>query len=457
MSKASKILILGGSGFIGSALGEEFSSMGYHLNVLSRYDKNHFLSYPCHLFKWDGLSIPQKSIEDVDVVINLVGASVADHFWTKSYRKKIISSRLQSTEAIVKAFALLQKKPKLIIQASAVGYYGMGKKSNVCDEDSKAGDDFLSEVCQKWEKSIQKLKGQSRVCIARIGLVLGWTGGAFPKLWNVYVSGIGSSFGDGRQWMNWIHIKDVVNFFKASILDEKYQGIYNLVSPKNITNKDFHNILSEKTKSLSVAKIPKFTLNIFMGESANLITKGPFVEAKKLSKHGFVFEFSKFNDAMDSFLKERYHPKAHYYNVKQWVSAPIDKIWEFSSSADNLEKITPPWLNFKVKEMSTKNIMKNTRLKYSLSLRGVPLFWTTRIVDWNPTHSFTDNQDKGPYRLWFHQHIFKELAHGTLIEDRVEYLLPLFPFGQIAFALVKSDIYKIFQFSKKKIYEIFES
>ena len=453
--KERSVLIIGGSGYLGNAVGGCLSERGYKLRVLTRRLTQSFtFGYPTHAYRWDGLVIPPEALKDVDAVINLAGHPVAERRWTPHNRKKILNSRLQSTKALAVALAPMEKKPEVVIQASAIGYYGTQGRSEICDENSPAGDEFLAQVCQAWEKEAALIADQCRLCIARIGLVLGWGGGALSQLWDLYSSGLGAALGSGRQWMNWIHVTDLVAFIENAVESSEYRGTYNLVAPHNVNNSAFHKLLCKSTRSFPALKVPSLILKMVLGERATLVLNGPKVESRALGKQGFQFAFPKIELAMEDLLSERVHVNAHYVKIQQWVPASIDGVWEFITSANNLEKITPPWLSFKVKELSSPTIEENTRILYDLKVHGIPIHWRSKITAWQPKTLFADIQEQGPYAMWFHRHIFKPLAGGVLIEDRVEYTLPIFPFGYLAWPLVQNNLRKIFSYRKQRIAEI---
>lgn len=452
-----EVLILGGSGFIGSAIAEHLSSSGYKIRLLSRQNSiDSHLSFPCTLYKWDGLKIPAEAIVGTEAIINLVGQAIADHRWSKTYRERIRTSRIRATEALAKAIANLEHKPAVVIQASAIGYYGLQDLIAACDESTGPAQDFLGQVCQQWEKAAEPIAQQTRLCIMRTGLVLGWTGGALPKLWDIYASGLGSVLGSGRQWMNWIHIADLVHFVEQALGDDKFVGPFNLVAPQNTTNSQFHKKLSEHTRSLAFLQSPAFVLNLVLGARSKLLVKGPRIEPKGLLKQGFAFLFPDIDSALANLLTERLYPKACFLKTKQWVPAKIEQVWEFFTKAENLEKLTPPFLNLQMKKSASKEIELNSVLDYQLTIHGIRCQWSSEIQEWQPQKTFADHQLKGPYKIWHHRHRFKAHAGGTLIEDLVEYSLPIFPFGQIALPLVQKDLQRIFVFRKRNLDEIFK-
>ncbi|NRA46174.1 MAG: TIGR01777 family protein [Oligoflexales bacterium] len=450
------ILVMGGSGFIGSALCERLAIMGYKINLLTRSPDRLRLqvSFPCSLFAWNGKKIPADAVKGVCAVVNLVGQGIADKAWSKEYRKQILDSRIDSVEALYKALEEQKDHPEVIIQASAMGYYFGSSDHQEKVEDSEVGGGFLSEVCKAWEESAKKLEKFSRLARIRIGLVLGWEGGALPQLWNLYSMGLGSSLGSGKQWMNWIHVKDLVGVFVTALEDKSYSGPYNGVAPGNISNKEFHKCLSEYTRSFSWLAAPSISLKMIMGARSSLLLDNYKVVPKKLEDAGFKFNFGKFNEAMTDLLSERQNPKYHYFTCRQWLPKKIEEIWPFFADARNLEKITPPWLKFKVVAGEPESIGQDSSFKYALKIHGLPIKWHSKIKAWIPNEQFTDIQTKGPYRLWSHRHLFHPLAGGTLMEDRVEYGLPFAPFSHVALPFVQKDLNKIFSYRKKVIADL---
>ena len=450
------ILVMGGSGFIGSALCEHLVGMGYEINLLTRsVDKLHLqTSFPCSLFSWNGKEIPEDALKGVKAVVNLVGQGIVDKSWTPQYRKQILDSRIDSVMALYDALSKCDKAPEVILQASAMGYYFGSSDHGVKMEDSEAGQGFLAEVCQAWEDCAKRLESFSRLVCIRIGLVLGWEGGAFPRLWNLYSMGLGSALGSGKQWMNWIHIKDLVKIFCAALEQEEFSGAYNGVAPGNVSNKEFHRCLATYTRSFSWLSAPAISLKMVMGARSSLLLDNYKVSPTRLEESGFTFDYGKFNEAMTDLLSERQNPKYHYLTCRQWLPKKIDEIWPFFADARNLEKLTPPWLKFKIVDGEPEAISQDSCFQYGLKLHGIPIRWHSKIKAWIPNEQFTDIQTKGPYQLWNHRHLFHPLGHGTLIEDRVEYGLPLAPWSHPALPLVQSDLNKIFSYRKKVIADL---
>lgn len=453
-----KALLMGGSGFIGSAIAESLVAEGWHIHLLTRNasELRWHTSFPCSLFEWDKGEISPAALNGVTAVINLVGQPIADKSWTQSYKSEIFNSRINAVKALKRALIRDRIKPQVIIQASAIGYYGFDQSGEL-NEASPAGSGFLSETCQIWEKEAQGLSDFSRLCIARIGLVLGWGGGAFPKLHDVYCFGLGATLGKGNQWMNWIHIADVVNFVRQAILQDSYNGIFNLVSPEGATNKEFHKELSKYTCSFSATKAPKAALKFVLGQRAALVLKGSCIRPKKLQNLDFEFQFPSLNACLGNIFYNSIHTEAHVLEFRQWLPVSSELTWEFIANAENLEKITPSWLQFKVLKRTTEQLGTGSTIDYELKLHGLSLKWRSLISHWQPPHEFVDEQISGPYKSWHHRHLFSQLADGILIVDRVEYRIPFFPFGELAFPFIKKDLLKIFKFRQKKMAKLMVS
>lgn len=407
------LLLIGGSGFIGNAVGEYFARSGWKIRLLSRSADQLQTSFPCTQYQWNGKELAHHTLKSVSAIINLAGAGIADKAWTKNYRDIILRSRTESARAIVNAIVQSRIRIPVLIQVSAVGFYGSANRFEVCDEKSSSGHDFLAEVCKSWENEINPLSDYTRLVIARMGLVLGWEGGALPKLWDIYASGMGSRLGHGTQWMNWIHLEDVVRFFMAAIESEHAKGSYNLVAPGNIDNRTFHRYLASKTPSLHAAVAPGFAVRTMLGDRSELLLSAPEVVSERLSQIRFQFHHPDFSEALEQLLKERRCTESHYLKMKQWIPEEIRKIRDFITSADD-----------------------------SVKCHGIVLRSQSSVSESNSFIEFNGKQKKFLYKKWFYRYILSELRGGTLIEQRIEYRLAFFPVGELAFPFVRNHLKK---------------
>ena len=177
------------------------------------------------------------------------------------------------------------------------------------------------------------------------------------------------------------------------------------------------------------------------------------VSSLKIIDSGYIFKFPDIGSALNNIC----HNSANEFVVEHWLPLPIDKVFSFFKEPKNLEQITPAYLNFKVLKQSSKEITEGTKINYRLRLHGIPMWWQSKIVDWEPNQKFSDTQTHGPYNHWYHTHEFEEKEGGTLIRDHVKYKLPLgIPGDCIAGSWVQKDLENIFDYRRKKIEEIFK-
>jgi hypothetical protein len=277
-----KILLLGGSGFIGSYLAQELKRAGHEVFSYSRqYDKKHF--------------------GEIDGIINLRGENVGAKGWSPSQKKKIYDSRLVSLrllkEDLMNFFKEQPREPlKFIFQASAVGFYASSQE--IQTEESGAGDSFLSKVCQDVEEELKSFDEKicERKIIGRFGVVLSSQGGMMASLIPIFKWGMGAILGSGKQWMSWIHLEDCVSIIR--LLCEKYENTgnmtINIVSPNPCTNADFSRALAEKysiTKRLLPFKIPACLLSFLLGEKKELLLSSQRILSKSSFYEHYVFKF----------------------------------------------------------------------------------------------------------------------------------------------------------------------
>lgn len=304
------ILLIGGSGFIGLELGRALVKKGYLVRILTRNKKRieNSLPFSCEIFQWDEkLSVPSKSMIDCYAVVNLAGASVASR-WTKKYKKILRYSRIRTTQGMVDTYRELAVKPKVIIQASAIGVYG-DRDNDIVDEDSIPGKDFLSKLAVDWEKKFNELSQnnlEAEFFVLRFGMVLGSTGGALLKLANLYAKKLGSVIGSGGQWVSWVHVEDVVRSIIWCIEEKKSQGTYNIVSSNPVSYKKLHKALVQVKGAQVINKVPAFIIKIILGEQASLILNSTRVSNQKLTNQGFLFKYEDIEKALQALLAKTY-------------------------------------------------------------------------------------------------------------------------------------------------------
>lgn len=453
-----KILLLGATGFIGRELGIKLVASGHQVQVVTRRPKevSGLLPFPCQVRAFSGgMTLAKELIAESDAVVNLLGEGIADKPWTKRRRAAIVGSRTESVAALTEAVKSSPKCPKVIVQASAIGYYG-SRGDEELDEASTAGQGFLSETCQAWEEAAKALASLvPKLVTLRIGMVLGLAGGALPKLTGIYAKGLGSTLGSGRQWMSWIHVDDLTSMITAALTDDGWSGTYNAVAPMPCTNRDFDRALADIGRFWGKKPAPALALRVVMGKRASLALDSVRVLPRAAIKQGFVFAHPTMGEALAALYGDQREPHARDLVTKQWLPVALDQLWPFFADPANLERLTPPWLAFKVVSVSPPQIGRGTRITYQLRLHGVSLVWESLIKDWHPGQRFVDQQLRGPYGIWHHQHDFQPLAGGTLVTDRIRYRLPLAPLGELcAGALVERDLQRIFDYRRQVLASI---
>lgn len=290
MSQINKILISGGTGLVGSALSQHLQKNNLEVAVLSRRS-----SIPqLRSFQWDYKKgyIDPEAMEFADVVVHLAGENISGSRWTVQQKKKIIDSRVKTGELLVDAISKAKNKPQKLISASAVGYYGAVTSEKIFKESDPPGNDFLGEVVNRWEKSVNEAKKFGlKLHKLRIGIVLSQNGGALEKMSGPVRLGLGSALGSGKQWMPWISLNDLVRSFSFLIDNEVDGEVFNAVAPDFVNNEDFMKTLAKAMdKPYFLPKVPAFTLKLALGEMADIVLEGSRVSSDKLIKAGFTFE-----------------------------------------------------------------------------------------------------------------------------------------------------------------------
>jgi uncharacterized protein (TIGR01777 family) len=297
------ILITGGTGLVGTVVTELALQKGYQVSFLSRSTK----SIPqVKVFQWDiaQKKIDIQAIEQADYIIHLAGAGVADKRWSDAYKQEILDSRIISTQLLQEAISKSIKKPKAIVAASAVGIYGFDTGDTLMQEDSRQGEGFLAEVTKKWEEELLKFENLGiRTVIMRIGIVLSTKGGALQKMMRPVQFFAGSALGSGKQYMSWIHIRDLARMFLFAIENEQIRGVYNAVGNTPVTNETFTKAIAKvMNKPLFLPNVPEFALRLMLGEMASMVIGGNRVSNEKIVKAGFQYEFETLEEALKNLI-----------------------------------------------------------------------------------------------------------------------------------------------------------
>jgi uncharacterized protein (TIGR01777 family) len=301
MARAMKVLVTGGSGFIGTSVVEALRSRGDEVTVTTRDDGRARKRLPAGAtaLAWDPLSgpLPADALAGVDAVVNLAGESIASGRWTKAKKAALRESRIAGTRNLVLGMGAIDPRPKALVSASAIGYYGDRKQMWVYEE-SPPGSDFLSDLCRDWEAEARKARDLGiRTAIARMGVVLGKGGGAYPPMSRPFRLFFGGTIGQGYAWMSWIHVADVAGIV-LHLIDRDLQGVFNAVAPNPVSNGEFSHTLAKVLRRPCYAMVPKIALRLIKGEFANAITGSIRVKPLRTEASGYTFRFPRLEEAL---------------------------------------------------------------------------------------------------------------------------------------------------------------
>ncbi len=299
-SDMGRVVIAGGSGFIGQALAREFREHGYDVAILSRSGEG-------ETTQWDGESVGDWAglLNQAKAVINLAGESVMLR-WTEENKRKILESRVKSTEAIGKAIRTCAIPPEVWVNASAIGYYG-DRGDEELDEDSSAGEDFLPETCLAWERAQDASETPTtRKAKVRVGVVLGRNGGAYEELAKVTKRFLGGAQGSGKQWISWIHLEDLAGIFRWAV-ESDHVGAVNGVGLHPVRNRELMAAMRETFGKPWSPPAPAFVLKLagaFMGVQTDVLLQGQRVKSRVLAEAGFEYRHPELRGALKSLMEE---------------------------------------------------------------------------------------------------------------------------------------------------------
>lgn len=300
-----KILLAGGTGFIGTALRESLAEKGHELIVLTRQSGRENRPGVRTRYVYWNLSEQgtwEKELEGVDAVLNLAGEPIVNKRWSQDQKRKIRESRTESTKALVEGIRKAQRKPLLFLNASAVGYYGPHGDEEIT-EDSPAGHDFLAETCKAWEAEALRVESLGiRLIRLRIGIVLEIGGGALAKMLTPFKLGLGGPLGTGAQWMSWVHRKDLIGLIHFLLETKDACGVYNATAPHPVTMRKFAQTLAHVLHRPAFFPVPGFALKILLGEMADMLLTGQRVIPKRTIAAGYSFKYPSLELALKEIL-----------------------------------------------------------------------------------------------------------------------------------------------------------
>lgn len=302
------VLVAGGTGFIGAALCERLMGAGFNVTVLTRNKRRNMPRL--HYVTWAPKDMETAStllaplIAQHRAIVNLAGKSIASGRWNDRVKRRILDSRLQATQALVRGIELAARKPELLINASAVGYYG-SSDGGAMTEANPPGEDFLASVCRQWEQAAQQAETTGiRVIRLRIGVVLGRGGGALAKMILPFKLGLGGPLGSGRQKMSWIHLDDLTRMIGWLLVQSKLSGAVNAVAPNAATNREFSKTLAGVLHRPCLLRAPAFVIRLALGEASDLLLGGQDVRPQAVLDGGFRFQYPELKSALSQLASQ---------------------------------------------------------------------------------------------------------------------------------------------------------
>jgi len=302
------LLLFGCTGFIGNELVPHLLKKGHKLTLISRQSpqrinnkfKNSNLSVlnldPSHSEAWNQQSLTD-ALSTAEGIVNLVGEPIAEKRWSPQHLKKIKDSRIKTTQYLITAMCKLKKPPRVLVNASAIGYYGNSRTTEFSEE-SPCSKDFLGEVCREWEEKASNKPTTTRLVICRIGIVIGKNGGALGKMLPFFKAGLGGPIGSGRQWMSWIHRTDLCQILENGLMNESWEGVINCVAPDPVLMNKFARLLGTILNRPSILPVPAQILKVLLGDGAKVVLEGQKVKGKRLQELRFNFRYPSLMQAL---------------------------------------------------------------------------------------------------------------------------------------------------------------
>ena len=301
-----RLLLLGCSGFVGRELVPFLLELGHEVTLVSRQAQpfpalvgkrlSCIRLNPADPASWEHNGL-EAAVGEAEGVVNLAGEPIAERRWSPTHCQLLLQSRVQTTELLVAAMARQQRPPVVLVNGSAVGFYGSSLEARFT-EASPAGCDFLAQICQRWEAAADQAPAGCRLVKLRIGIVLGPDGGALGKMLPVFRMGFGGPVGSGRQWMSWIHRHDLCRLIARALEDSTYTGVYNAVGPEPTTMGVFASALGKSLGRPSLLPVPGPILQLLLGDGAQVVLQGQQVLPERLLAQGFSFQYPQLSAAL---------------------------------------------------------------------------------------------------------------------------------------------------------------
>ena len=298
------ILVTGATGLIGRALCQRLADEGHTVTILSRHPRE---EVRFRAFQWDPLGgpPPREALDGADAVVHLAGEPVAGGRWTPELKRRIRESRIEGTRNLIAGMGAAAARPKVLVAASAVGFYG-DRGDEILDERASPGQGFLSDVCVEWEREANRAGDLGlRVAEVRIGVVLSDAGGALPRMLPAFRFGVAGDLGSGRQWFPWVHIDDVVGIFRHALMTDLVHGPMNAAAPGIVTNAGFTRELAHELHRPSFVSVPAFALRLLFGEMATILLGSQRVIPGVALETGYRFRYPGLSEALRDLINAK--------------------------------------------------------------------------------------------------------------------------------------------------------
>ncbi|KGP71629.1 TIGR01777 family oxidoreductase [Pontibacillus yanchengensis] len=298
-----RIAITGGTGFVGTHLTRQLASEGHDLYILTRSPDKHPNTERVTYVGWlkEGMK-PEKNLPELDAIVNLAGENLNSSRWTEETKKSIMNSRIEATESVLDLIKNMEQTTKVLVNASAVGFYGTSETETFTENTTTPGNDFLAKVTTEWEERAQKAELFGvRTVYLRFGVILGEEG-ALPKMAIPYKMYAGGPVGNGEQWMSWIHIRDIIGLIEFSIKNDKATGPINATAPNPKRNKELGKSIAKVLNKPHWLPAPSPALKLALGEMSTLLLQGQYVYPQKALELGYQFEYPELEPALKDIL-----------------------------------------------------------------------------------------------------------------------------------------------------------
>jgi uncharacterized protein (TIGR01777 family) len=469
------IFVTGATGFVGRALVQSLLGQDHEVTAWVRDPQRarQSLGSRVHLCA-TGSSEAElaRHLSGADIVVNLAGESLLSGAWTKARKRAMRESRVHLTQQLMAACQAAARPPRVIISASAVGYYG-DSGATILEEPRVAGTGFLPELCADWERAALAARSWgARVALLRIGLVLAADGGLMAAMRPAFSLGLGGPLGSGEQYMPWIHRDDLIAIIVQALSDPRFAGPINCTAPEPVTSRVFARALGAVLQRPAVLRVPAFALRALLGARAQLPLQSQRAVPRALEGWGFSFRYTQLEAALrqcigrnarvsirrataEDRIALRRKP-AYVLEQTTRLHVPLEQAFGFFCRAENLGLITPSFMKFELLGEPPAEMQEGTEINYRIGLGPVPMRWKTNIRSWQPPGLFVDTQEKGPYALWWHEHHLHADGESTVMLDRVYYSPPLGILGRLAHGmLVARTLRAIFGYRAEAIARLF--